>query len=380
MNCGKNGAGVGMAIVLGLMAVMNPALAQEPVSAARAGSSDAYPAYRLNFLQRATDLTGAEVRDRQGHKLGKIADLVVDCTSWRVICALVKPANFYGATEYYIAVPAKSFFSAGTNRAVVDVNMTNLLGLPRFKSDGWDAAAIYSSLTNAYARFNQPLPWNEQTGLGRLALCGNLLDMEVNTGNVNVGRVADLMMDLAGERVMFAVIAFYGSDENLHLVPPGAMTLDANETSYQLKIESAQVGELVNRQEFLWRDLADPERASANYRAYGRELAFDASAAGTLESSRKLVRDYVPPPVVVTNAEVENPDAEMTRKVWKAILEADLDNGFLAKEMKISTVNGKVTLTGRVGQEKERGGFGTIAEGVAGAENVKNELEVKLAK
>lgn len=179
---------------------------------------------------------------------------------------------------------------------------------------------------------------------------------------------------------MFAVIAFYGSDENLHLVPPGAMTLGTNETDFQLKIESTQVGELVNRQEFLWRDLADPERAAANYRAYGRELAFDASAAGTLESARELMRDYVPPPVVVTNAEMENPDAEMTRKVWTAILEADLDNGFLAKEMKISTVNGKVTLTGRVGQEKERTGFGTIAEGVVGAENVKNELEVKLAK
>ena len=140
-----------MAIMLGLMAALNPARAQEPANAPRPGFTEAYPANRLSVLQRATDLMGAEVRDRENHKLGRIADLVVDCSSWRVICALVAPANFYGATEYFIAIPAKSFVSADTSLAVVDTNMTNLLGLPPFKSDGWDAAAVYKSLTNAYA-------------------------------------------------------------------------------------------------------------------------------------------------------------------------------------------------------------------------------------
>jgi sporulation protein YlmC with PRC-barrel domain len=377
MNCRIRRAGIGVAFALGLMAGLNPALAQELTNVARPGFADAYPANRLGLLQRATDLLGLEVRDRENHKLGRIADLVVDCTSWRVICALVAPAHFYGATDYYIAVPAKSFLFADTNRAVVDVATNSLLGLTPFKSDGWDAAAIYKSLTNACAQFKQPLSWNERTGLGRLALCGNVLDLEVNNGNMNIGKVADLMIDLPTERVMFAVVAFYGLDENLHMVPPGAMTLDTNETGFQLKVDASRVGELVNSDEFLWLNPVEPAWASANYRAYGHELVFDASAAATLESARKLMREYVPPPVVVTNADAVDPDAELTRKVWVAILEADLDNGFLTKDMKISTVNGKVTLAGRIGQDKDRSNFEKIAEGVAGAGNVKNELEVK---
>ena len=69
-------------------------------------------------------------------------------------------------------------------------------------------------------------------------------------------------------------------------------------------------------------------------------------------------------------------DREITQKVRKALMDS---SGYstTAKNVKIITINGKVTLRGPVMTDAEKMGIVTIAKGVAGEGNVDDQLEVK---
>jgi hyperosmotically inducible protein len=69
-------------------------------------------------------------------------------------------------------------------------------------------------------------------------------------------------------------------------------------------------------------------------------------------------------------------DLDVTQKIRQAVV----GNGslsFNAKNVKIITRNGKVTLRGPVSSNEERNAVQAAAQKVAGAGNVDNQLEVK---
>ena len=69
-------------------------------------------------------------------------------------------------------------------------------------------------------------------------------------------------------------------------------------------------------------------------------------------------------------------DREITQKVRKALTDSS-GYSVTAKNVKIITLNGKVTLRGPVMTDAEKMGIVTIAKGVAGEANVDDQLEVK---
>jgi hyperosmotically inducible protein len=70
-------------------------------------------------------------------------------------------------------------------------------------------------------------------------------------------------------------------------------------------------------------------------------------------------------------------DREVTQKIRKALVIDASGYSVTAKNIKIITVNGKVTLRGPVKTDAEKMGIATIATSVAGAGNVDDQLEVK---
>src|SRR5262249_46316898 len=97
MHCRLFKAGTGLAVALGALMFSSAARAQETLTLPRPDFAAGYPANRLGLMRRASELIGTETANREGRKLGTIRDLVVDCGNWRVVCALVAPANLYGA-------------------------------------------------------------------------------------------------------------------------------------------------------------------------------------------------------------------------------------------------------------------------------------------
>ena len=70
-------------------------------------------------------------------------------------------------------------------------------------------------------------------------------------------------------------------------------------------------------------------------------------------------------------------DREVTQKIRKALVIDASGYSVTAKNIKIITVNGKVTLRGPVKTDAEKTGIVTIAKSVAGEGNVEDQLEVK---
>lgn len=69
-------------------------------------------------------------------------------------------------------------------------------------------------------------------------------------------------------------------------------------------------------------------------------------------------------------------DRELTRRIRRVIVQNDQLSG-TAKNVKIITVNGKVTLRGPVKNESEAKAIADVAESIAGAGSVDNQLETK---
>jgi len=69
-------------------------------------------------------------------------------------------------------------------------------------------------------------------------------------------------------------------------------------------------------------------------------------------------------------------DLQITQRIRKAVV-GDGSLSFTAKNVKIITANGKVTLRGPVKSDEERGAIEAAAVRVAGAGNVDDQIEVK---
>ena len=69
-------------------------------------------------------------------------------------------------------------------------------------------------------------------------------------------------------------------------------------------------------------------------------------------------------------------DIELTQKIRKGLV-MNTDYSMTAKNIKIITVDGKVTLRGPVNSDGEKSGIDTLAKNIAGDGHVDNQLEVK---
>ena len=95
------------------------------------------------------------------------------------------------------------------------------------------------------------------------------------------------------------------------------------------------------------------------------------------DNSKKNERDR--DDMTLTPGDQGNSDADrqITRKIRQTVVNSTNDYSLIAKNIKIITANGKVTLRGPVNTQTEKTGIETIAKSVAGPGNVDDQLEVK---
>ena len=95
------------------------------------------------------------------------------------------------------------------------------------------------------------------------------------------------------------------------------------------------------------------------------------------DNSAKNVRDRNDATLTPGDQGTSPADRETTQKIRKALVIDASGYSATAKNIKIITVNGKVTLRGPVKTDAEKTGIVTIAKSVAGDGNVEDQLEVK---
>jgi hyperosmotically inducible periplasmic protein len=94
------------------------------------------------------------------------------------------------------------------------------------------------------------------------------------------------------------------------------------------------------------------------------------------DNSAVNVRDRNPAAMTAGQQSNNKSDLDLTRKIRRALIK-DHSLSLLARNVKIISVNGSVTLRGPVKSEDEKTSIASIAQTVAGADKVDNQLEVK---
>lgn len=119
----------------------------------------------------------------------------------------------------------------------------------------------------------------------------------------------------------------------------------------------------------------DANRSQNKVPAYGTRTDTTTKAKDADDSSRN-VRDRNDATVTPVDQKENETDIKRTADIRKRIVDTEMSVN--AQNVKVITMNGRVTLRGPVKTQAEKDSIERIAKEVAGAGNVVNELEVEM--
>ena len=104
-------------------------------------------------------------------------------------------------------------------------------------------------------------------------------------------------------------------------------------------------------------------------------LSFQSFAGSETDNSKVNKRDRIANEVTADQQSNSEGDTDLTRRIRQAIMQEENFSTY-AQNVKIISVNGKVTLKGPVNSESEKSKILSHARAVAGMANVTNEMSV----
>jgi len=143
--------------------------------------------------------------------------------------------------------------------------------------------------------------------------------------------------------------------------------------SIMLAVTGLLVSVGCKRQDSASTDVGDP---ATGYGFVPKRTNQMASVTNEVDNTRVNVRDRAEQTLTAGDQGATEADRDITQQIRKSLND---DNALstTAKNVKIITVNHKVTLRGPVSTEAEKSTIATLAKGIAGEGNVEDELEVK---
>jgi sporulation protein YlmC with PRC-barrel domain len=96
----------------------------------------------------------------------------------------------------------------------------------------------------------------------------------VSSDGEHVGKISDIMLDVRGGRVAYAVLSeggFLGMGTTLHAIPWSALTLDTDEKCFRVDITAEQIKNEPGFDKDHWPSMADTQWATTVHQYYNRE-------------------------------------------------------------------------------------------------------------
>jgi len=381
---------------------------------------------RLNDAAKASDLIGMSVNNNQNEKLGKVEDLAVDVESGRVVQVILSTGGFLGIGDTLTAVPPGALHRDVTNKVLnLDADKEKLKGAPKFEMSNWAEYSDSNHLAEVYAYYGQePALGFIQTGevvqdgqgntavspqivstrkadgtwdkdrvssdsqwmipvsrLGQVQRASKLMGTAVdNLQNEKLGKVENLLVDLPSGRVVAIVVSsggFLGMGDELSAIPPTALRFTTARDTLQLDTSKEMLSSAPHFKANQWPDFAQPNYASGVYRAYKVEPYFVSDATTEADNTARNVRDRNSSSLTPLDQGNNQADLDTTAQIRKEII-AGKNMSVNARNVKIITKSGQVTLRGPVNTAEEKRLIGDIAGRIVRAENVDNQLEVNL--
>lgn len=395
-------------------------------------------ANRLNGAAKASDVIGMAVKNYQDEKLGTVEDLAVDVESGRIVQVVLSTGGFIGLGETLVAVPPGALHHDVAKKVVhLDADKEKLTSAPRFEMSKWAEFSDAEHLSKVYrhygeepaftfvqagdsapdSRRNTDVPrntdgqrttdgsanaasdrksdgaWNKDrmanhdqsmipaSRLGQVQRVSKLMGRPVrNLQSEELGKVENILVDLSSGRIVAVVVSsggFLGMGDELSAVPPTALRFAANQDSLQLDASKEMLGKAPHFKASQWPDFGQPSYAEGVYRAYRVEPYFTTNAATSADNAARNVRDRGDRTLTPLDQGNSKADVDTTAQIRREIT-AGKNMSVNARNVKIMTIDGRVTLRGPVNTAEEKRLIEEIAERVARSGNVDNQLEVKL--
>jgi sporulation protein YlmC with PRC-barrel domain len=213
------------------------------------------------------------------------------------------------------------------------------------------------------------------SSLGYVQKASKLMGASVkNLQDQKLGKVENLVLDLPAGRIVAVIISsggFLGMGDELSAVPPTALRFNGEHDTLQLDASKELMANSPHFKENRWPDLTQPEYVGGVYRAYQVEPYFATDA----DNTRQNVRDRDNRTLTPLDQGSSQADRDITAMIRKEIM-ADKEMSVNARNVKIITRDGKVTLRGPVNSAEEKRRIEDIANRNAHSENVNSQLEV----
>jgi len=165
--------------------------------------------------------------------------------------------------------------------------------------------------------------------------------------------------------------------DELSAVPPTALRFNTDRDTLQLDASKEMLSSAPHFKANEWPDFSQPSYADGVYRAYRVEPYFTTNVTTEADNTARNVRDRDDRTLTPLDQGNSKADVDTTAQIRKEII-AGKNMSVNARNVKIVTNKGRVTLRGPVNTAEEKRLIGEIANRIARSENVDNQLDVKL--
>jgi sporulation protein YlmC with PRC-barrel domain len=305
--------------------------------------------------------------------------------------------GYYGAQPYFVADRDgyRNVSLEGTFASALPHNMDgsiNTEGARTMDKAGHVATAGNLEATNNWISTRNPDgTWtreyysnerranNAWSRLGYVQKASRLMGTLVeNLQGEPLGRVENLMVDLSAGRIVAVIIStggFLDLGDVLSAVPPTALRFNPQHDTLQLDASKEMLASSPHFKAGQWPDFSQPGYAGEVYRAYKVEPWFNSDATTVADNPRPNVRDRNGSTLVTLAQDNPRADVNTEAQIRKEII-ADRRMSMNAKNVKITAIDGRVILCGPVNTAGEKRLIGEIADRIAHAGNVDNQLDV----
>lgn len=327
-------------------------------------------------LLRASRVIGLDVRDRDDAKLGDVKDLVVDLHGGRIVATVLSAGHLLGVPDRLVAIPGGELgHGAGTGFLKFSGRRDSFQTASSFDQNSWPDFSNRSQLAGTPGPLRRNGEIREAAGASREtakaapARASEIIGMTVkNRQEQKLGDVKEMVVDWQSGRISYLVLSvggFLGLGDKLIAVAPSSLQastdgrvliLDATRESLKAakSFEAAQWPETRKSEPVLYGGIS------------GKRIS---EAAGTGKVSRKDAP-------TASDQSDDRDDVETTKRIRQALI-ANKSLSIRARNVKVITREGTVTVRGAVQNESEHQAVLSAAWHGAGPDRVDDQLDIK---
>jgi sporulation protein YlmC with PRC-barrel domain len=389
---------------------------------------------------KASDILGITVHNYKQEKLGKVEEIGIDIESGRIVHVIISSGGVLGVGSRQTAVPPTALHHDPTLKVVhLESDAEKLKAAPEFADANWVEHSNLENLTTAYRYHGReqelgfihpngvrvvdgltnrgfgpkPLPsgavnptrreqvrtTDEQlrkngiakgdrsmlpvARLAHLQKASVLKGMSVrNLQDEAVGKVDNLLLDLASGRVVAVVIesgGFLGMNGELSAVPPAAFAFTDDRDALRLDTTKEALANAPHFSGNQWPSFDQSTYPATIYRAHRVEPYFTQVEGLDADNSGRNERDRKGRGLTPLDQGNSESDVDITARIRKDVISGK-NFSVNARNVKIITRDGQVTLRGPVASLEEKRVIGEIAQRIAAPGKVDNQLEVTITR